>query len=100
MSESSTRELMDDLRNVVADAEALLAATAHDASDRAREARSRTSDSLEQARKRLEDLESEIKARATAAADEADAFVRGNPWRAVGIAAAVGVLVGVLLGRR
>jgi ElaB/YqjD/DUF883 family membrane-anchored ribosome-binding protein len=100
MSKASTRELMDDLRSVVADAEALLAATAHDAGERAREAHSRASGSVEQARKRLEDLETEFKAHAQAAADGADAFVRDNPWRAVGIAAAVGVLAGVLLGRR
>ena len=100
MTEASTRKLMEDLRNVVADAEALMAATAHDASDRAREARSRASESVEQARKRLDQLEGEIKVRAKAAADDANAFVRDNPWRAIGIAAAVGVVVGMLLGRR
>jgi ElaB/YqjD/DUF883 family membrane-anchored ribosome-binding protein len=100
MSEASTRKLMEDLRAVVADAEGLIAATAHDASDKARDARHRAAGSLEQARKRLDDLESELKARAKAVADDTDAYVRENPWRSIGIGAAVGVIIGMLLGRR
>lgn len=100
MTEANTRKLMNDLRSVVADAEALMSATAHDASERARDARSRASESVEQARQRLDELESEFKLRAKAAADDANAYVRDNPWRAIGIAAAVGVVVGMLLGRR
>jgi ElaB/YqjD/DUF883 family membrane-anchored ribosome-binding protein len=30
----------------------------------------------------------------------ADSQVRANPWNAVGIAAAIGVVVGILLGRK
>ena len=41
MSEASTHQLIEDLRTVVADAEALVAATAHDVSDKARSARER-----------------------------------------------------------
>lgn len=100
MTDANTRKLMDDLSRVVADAEALMSATAHDVSDRARDARTRATESVEQARKRLDQLETDIKARAKAAADDANAFVRDNPWRAIGIAAAVGVVIGVLLGRR
>lgn len=100
MSEASTRKLMEDLRTVVADAEALLSATAHDASDKARDARERASGSVEQARKRLEELEEQLTARAKAAADDAHRYVRDNPWQSIGIAAAVGVVVGLILGRR
>jgi ElaB/YqjD/DUF883 family membrane-anchored ribosome-binding protein len=100
MSEASTRKLMDDLRAVVSDAEALMAATSHDASDRAKEARHKASESVEKARARLEQLESELRARAKAAADDATDYVRDKPWQSLGIAAAVGVVVGVLLGRR
>ena len=100
MSEASTRKLMDDLRTVGSDAEALLSATAHDASDRAREARDRATGSVEQARRRLEDLEKDLKNRAKAAADDANRYVRDNPWQSLGVAAAVGVVIGLLLGRR
>lgn len=100
MREASTEKLMDDLRTVVADAEALLSATAHDASDKAKHARERATGSVEQARKRLEELEKEVKARAKAAADDASDYVRDNPWQSIGVAAAVGVVIGLLLGRR
>ena len=100
MSDASSRTLIDDLSRVVADAEALLAATAHDASERAREARERASGSVEQARQRLEGLEQDNRTRAKAAADDASEYVRENPWQAIGVAAAVGVVIGLLLGRR
>jgi ElaB/YqjD/DUF883 family membrane-anchored ribosome-binding protein len=100
MREATTQKLMEDLRTVVADAEALLAATAHDVSDKARGARERATGSVEQARRRLEELEKDIKARAKAAADDASRYVSDNPWQSIGVAAAVGVVIGLLLGRR
>jgi ElaB/YqjD/DUF883 family membrane-anchored ribosome-binding protein len=100
MSQANTRKLMEDLRTVVADAESLLSATAHDVSEKARDARQRASGSVEQARKRLEELEEELTARAKAAADDANRYVKDNPWQSIGIAAAVGVVVGLILGRR
>jgi len=100
MSNPSTRQLMDDLRAVVADAEALLQATAHDAGERAKDARTRVNGSVEQARKRLEELEHELGAEAKALANGANHWVRDNPLQSLGIAAAVGVVIGVLLNRR
>ncbi|MFO0333506.1 MAG: YqjD family protein [Pseudomonadota bacterium] len=95
-----TEQLLDDLRNVVADTEALLAATAGEAGSRADEARQRVAESLEQARIRLQELEYELKTRARAAAHETDRYVRENPWQSVGIAAAAGLVIGLLLSRR
>jgi ElaB/YqjD/DUF883 family membrane-anchored ribosome-binding protein len=100
MAEADTRRLMDDLRNVVQDAEALMSATASEAGAGVREARQRAAESLEQARIRLEALETEVKARAREAADDADTYVRQHPWQSVGVAAAVGFLVGLLVSRR
>ena len=100
MSDASTKKLMDDLRTVVADAEALLSATAEGASDKAHDARKRAAESVEQARARLDALETELKKRAERAADDANRYVRDNPWQSIGIAAAAGVVVGLILGRR
>ncbi|HUX74795.1 MAG TPA: DUF883 family protein [Steroidobacteraceae bacterium] len=100
MREASGRTLMDDLRAVVADAEALLAATAGDVSDRAKSAHQRAAHSVENARARLSDMEADLQERAKAIADDATQYVHDNPWQSVGIAAAVGVVIGVLLGRR
>lgn len=100
MTEASTKKLMDDLRAVVADAEALMAATQDSAASHVREARARAAESLEQARVRLESLEHDVKARAQEAATDADRYVRENPWQSIGVAAAVGFLVGLLVSRR
>jgi ElaB/YqjD/DUF883 family membrane-anchored ribosome-binding protein len=100
MPEADTRRLMDDLRAVVHDAEALMTATADEAGAGVREARLRAAESLEQARVRLEELEAEVRARAREAADDADAYVRQHPWQSIGVAAAVGFLIGLLVSRR
>ena len=100
MTDATVHKLMDDLKAVAADAEALLAATASDASERVRHARQRASESLEKARTRLDALEVELKDRAAAAAREVDRYVHENPWPAIAAAAGIGALLGLLLGRR
>ena len=100
MSEASTRTLIEDLKAVVAEAEALVAASAGDASDRAHDLRHHAAESVGKARAKLEELESAVSARAKAATDEAARYVRDNPLESVGIAAAVGIVIGLLLGRR
>jgi len=100
MTDATVHKLMDDLKAIASDAEALLAATAGDASERVREARARAGETLGKARSRLESMESDLKARASAAAREADNYVHENPWPVIAAAAGIGVLVGILLARR
>ena len=100
MTDATVQKLMDDLKAVAADAEALLAATASDASERVRNARQRASESLDKARTRLAAIEVELKDRATAAAREVDRYVHENPWPAIAAAAGIGALIGLLLARR
>lgn len=100
MTDASTQKLMDDLRAVVSNAEALLEATAHDLSEGAREARRRAAESVEQARASLDDLDGAFTQKARAAAEETNRYVHANPWQSIGVAAAIGVIVGVLIGRR
>jgi ElaB/YqjD/DUF883 family membrane-anchored ribosome-binding protein len=99
-SATPTDRLLDDLRKVVEDTEALLRATAGQAGERAQEARSRVEESLRQARIRLEGLEQEVVTRARDAAHEADRYVRENPWQSIGIAAGVAFVLGLLVSRR
>jgi ElaB/YqjD/DUF883 family membrane-anchored ribosome-binding protein len=99
-SATPTDRLLDDLRQVVEDTEALLRATAGQAGERAQEARSRAEDSLRQARVRLEGLEQEVVTRARDAAHEADRYVHANPWQSIGIAAGVAFVLGLLVSRR
>ena len=96
----TTEKLMGDLRAVLEDAEALLSATAGQAGDRIQKARERASETISAARERLVDTQEEVARRAREAAQETDAYVRDNPWQAVGIAAGVAFIIGVLVSRR
>ena len=92
--------ILDDLRRVVEDAESLLRETSGLVGERAAEARERVAESVRGARERLSGLEQELLVRAKVAADEAVKAVRSNPWQSLGIAAGVGLILGVLLSRR
>jgi ElaB/YqjD/DUF883 family membrane-anchored ribosome-binding protein len=96
----SAEQLVDDLTTVVRDAESLLRATAHQTGEKLGEARARAEESVRLAKERLAEVEQEALRRARELAGEADEYVRGNPWAAVGIAAGVGVMLGLLLSRR
>jgi len=95
-----TERLVADLQAVVRDTEALLKATASDASERAAKARAHAEESLQKARARLSEMEQHAAARARGAAKQANAYVHENPWPSIGVAAGIGFLVGLLIGRR
>ena len=96
----SGSQLIDDLTAVIRDAESLLRATAAQTGDRVEEIRARAEDSVRQAKARLANVEEQALERAREFAGDADQYVRGNPWQAVGIAAGVGLLLGILMSRR
>lgn len=92
-------KLMQDLRMVVADAEELLRATASQAGEKVSAAHERIQGHLDAAKERLEDAEAMMIEKTKAAALATDEYVHDNPWRAVGIAAGVGLVVGMLISR-
>lgn len=96
----STDKLVQDFRAVVADAEELLKATANQAGEKVAIARERIQDSLHAAKVKLAEAEDVIVLRSRQAARATDDFVRENPWQAVGAAAGVGLVIGLLIGRR
>lgn len=97
---SSKDKLMDDLQMVVADAEELLRATSSQAGDSAVAARARIQKSLQVAKERLVDAQDAVVARTKEAAKATDEYVHENPWKAIGISACVGAIVGMLIARR
>ena len=99
-TEASKDKLVADLRLVVSDAEELLRATASQAGDKVSAARDRIQASLASAKIKLSEAERAAVERAKEAAKVTDAYVQENPWQAVGIAAGVGFVLGLLIGRR
>jgi ElaB/YqjD/DUF883 family membrane-anchored ribosome-binding protein len=96
----SKDKLVQDFKIVVADAEELLKATANQAGEKVAAARERIQDSLHQAKVKLAEAEDVIVQKGKLAARATDEYVRENPWRAVGIGAGVGLIIGLLIGRR
>jgi ElaB/YqjD/DUF883 family membrane-anchored ribosome-binding protein len=93
-------KLVQDMRVVIADAEDLLRATANQAGEKIAVARERIQDSLHQAKVKLAEAEAMVTERAKQAARYTDEYVHENPWRAIGAAAGIGLLLGLLISRR
>ena len=100
MQQGTTDKLMQDLRLVIEDGEALLKATAGQADEKITKVRARAEETLRQARIRLQDAGAEIEAQVRATARATDEYVHRNPWQSIGVAAGVAFLVGYLIGRR
>lgn len=95
----SKEKLMQDLQNVVADAEELLRATANQTGERVAAARERIEENLVVAKERLAAAERVVIEKTKQAATATDEYVHDNPWQAIGVAAGVGLLVGMLITR-
>lgn len=89
--------LVKELRDVVDQAEALLAALEQDKDAAVGELRVRVNQRLEAARARLGALDLEASDLGARAAEAADAYVREHPWTSVAIGASAGLLIGAFL---
>ena len=95
-NEANMEKLMADLKTVTHDAEAILQATAGQAGEKMSELRHRLSSALESAKATCHRLEE----KAVAGAKVADKTIREHPYESIGVAFGVGLLIGVLVGRR
>ena len=94
------QQLVTDMKSAISDAEDMLHATADQAGEKVASLRARIQERLKGARVRLADAEEALLTKTRAAARATDAYVHESPWTAVGVAAAVGLLVGLIIGRR
>jgi len=99
-TQAAKERVIRDFKAVVTDTEELLKATANQTGDRIAAARARMEESLTATKKQLAELEENMIEKAKAAAQATDQMVHENPWKSVGIAAAVGLLLGMLIHRR
>lgn len=91
---------MSDIKTVLADAEDLLkqaaAATGERASSCAESAMSR----LKQAKEKAADAQVVVVERGRKAARATDDYVHEHPWASIGIAAGIGMVIGLLINRK
>ena len=96
----SKDKLIQDLKVVIADAEELLRATASQAGEKAVIAREKIQDSLHKAKIKLAEAEEVVIDKTKQAARATDEYVHEHPWRAVSVAAGIGLIIGMLISRR
>ena len=94
------QQLVSDIKSVISDAEDMLGATADQTGEKIASLRARIEVRLRDARLRLTDAEDLLMTKTKAAARATDDYVHESPWIAVGIAAGVGVLVGLIISHR
>jgi len=96
-SAQSPQDILDELHSLVADAEKMVGDSVSEHSEDAISAlRSR----YEAAQERLSDAYDRTKKKVVAGAKYADETIRENPYQSVAVAAGVGLVVGLLIGRR
>lgn len=98
--ERSRKAIVQDFGDVLGEAETLLRQAAKETGDKASDLRAQVEAKLTAAKLKLHDLQDDAIEQAKAAARATDDYVRDNPWQAIGAAAAVGFLIGMLVSRR
>ena len=100
LDEMTKEQLLSDFKVVIADAEALLKVTAVHGGEEFAEVRANAEASLNKFRKQLASAQHLWLERTNQAAKATDEYLHDNPWSAVGVAAGIGFMVGMLSGRR
>jgi ElaB/YqjD/DUF883 family membrane-anchored ribosome-binding protein len=96
----SRESLLDDFSAMLTEAEELLRRAGNETGERAKDLRAQVEAKLLGAKLRLQELEGEAMDRAKAAARYTDDYVHDNPWVSIGVAAAAGFVLGLLVNRR
>lgn len=94
---SNSERLIQEIKSVVADAEALLRATKGQAGAEVAELHATMTGRLAAAKSHLMAVEEAMLQRARLAARNTDEYVHENPWQLISVAAGIGLLVGYLI---
>ncbi|MGE5090103.1 MAG: DUF883 family protein [Candidatus Levyibacteriota bacterium] len=97
---TSRESVLDDFSSMLSDAEDLLKRAGNESGERAKDLRAQVEAKLLAAKLRLQELQGEAVDRAKEAARVTDDYVHDNPWWAIGGAAAIGFVAGLLMNRR
>lgn len=92
-------QLIADFKDIITTAEELMKVTASQAGEKISAARLKVEDSLKEAKEKLTEAEIVLLDKTKAVAKATDDYVHENPWQSVGLAAAVGLIIGMLMHR-
>lgn len=93
-------EFQSDVSNAISGAEDLLAQAANATGEKAADLRGRALHQLKMLREGMQDASATALKQSKAAARATDEYVHDHPWRSILAAASLGVVVGLLIGRR
>jgi ElaB/YqjD/DUF883 family membrane-anchored ribosome-binding protein len=93
-------QLMSDLKSVIQDAEVWLRNGSQMTGEELQAAKAKFERTLTSAKADLIRLEETVVEKTKEAAKATDAYVHENPWKSVGIGAAAGLVIGLLIARR
>lgn len=91
------KELLTELKALMAEAEGMIGESAGDASDEVMGALRTRYEAMQE---NMSDLYDGAKKKVIAGAKYTDTTIRENPYQSIAVAAGLGLLIGVLLGRR
>ncbi len=95
-----TERLVTDVKVLVNDTEELVKATAAQAGEKIVEIRGRAQQAVNNLKPQLIKIETAAVEKAKATATATDAYIHDHPWTAIGVSAGVGLVIGLLIGRR
>jgi ElaB/YqjD/DUF883 family membrane-anchored ribosome-binding protein len=95
-SRSQANALGRDVQNVVSEAQDLLKTVKDEGATKLDDVKSKVGAQYDAAREKFGEIQSTVQDGAKYAMTTTDEYVRSNPWRAVGIAAAAGAIIGFL----
>lgn len=100
MENTSKDKFIVDMKTALSDVEDLLKAATSATGESAAALREKAAEKLKAASAKLTNMQEAALLKGKQAARQTDDYVHANPWTAVGVAAAAGVLIGILLDRR
>jgi ElaB/YqjD/DUF883 family membrane-anchored ribosome-binding protein len=93
-------QLLSDLKTVIQDAEAWLRHSGSLTGDELKAAKAKFERTIVKAKDDIIRLEEAVVEKTKVAAKATDEYVKENPWKAVGLGTAVGVVIGMLIARK
>jgi ElaB/YqjD/DUF883 family membrane-anchored ribosome-binding protein len=93
---SSENPMGRDVQNVVSDAQELLKTVQNEGESKLADMKAKVATQLDTAKQRIGEIQQTVQDGAKVAMNETDAYVRTNPWMAIGIGVALGAAIGYL----
>jgi ElaB/YqjD/DUF883 family membrane-anchored ribosome-binding protein len=99
-TDAQRNDLITDAKTLMADADEIVKSMAGASGEKLADLGEKLRAKLRVAKEKIADAQYAVADKAKAAARATDDYVHDNPWQAVGAAAAVGFVLGLLVNRR